>query len=192
MSHVQGTGKGRRDGEKLQRAFPLHQPSAKGPSLHTLPPHPPCPKEVLERGCPQLAAHCWKQSWWHHGLCGTVGSLAPPPNRHALACHLPTLDSVCQGEAAQVGQPRACVQIPSWELSPGSLLPAWLQLCQPYASECSSQPAVLLGTHGFSPALGPQYAGLLLSQTAPWDPEWAQPQEKHSFTGDRSAGRRNP
>lgn len=94
MSHVQGTGKGRRDGEKLQRAFPLRQPSAKGPSFHTLCPHPPCPKEVLERGCPHLAAHCWKQGWWHHGPCGTMGSLAPMPNRHALACHLPTLSSV--------------------------------------------------------------------------------------------------
>ena len=94
MSHVQGTGKGRRDGEKLQRAFPLRQPSAKGPSFHILCPHPPCPKEVLERGYPHLAAHCWKQGWWHHGPCGTMGSLAPMPNRHALACHLPTLSSV--------------------------------------------------------------------------------------------------
>lgn len=128
---------------------------------------------------------------------GTMGRVAPWAAWHQCLIAMPWLatcprSALCQGEAAQAGQPRACEQIPSWELSPGSLLPARLQLCQPYAGECSSQPAALLKTHGFSPALGPQHAGLLLSQTVPWDPEWAQPQGKHSFTGDCSAGRRNP
>lgn len=112
MTHIHGTGKGWRDGENLQRAFPPLTPSAKPFTCFSracpTPRKPRCGAGLSPSSRPYLGPHpaARRQGWRHRRQPGAVSSLPVPASRAGRSSAEQPQPGAREQAAAAEQQPR--------------------------------------------------------------------------------------